>query len=151
MILIGNKMNVFKLFFILTISMLALTGCLRSQATIVKEKQANYIGQPIETLVMLFGAPSASGEINGNEFFTWTNSSNLNISVPVYNNARTSGTISGSGGSNRNFTGSTRYTTYNNTSHQLNCTLTAISKAGKIIDITAKGQNGACSKYARAL
>lgn len=129
----------------------SVSGCIKSQADIVEEKQVNYIGQPIETLVMLLGSPSASGEINGQEFYTWTNSSMLNISTPVTNTARNTGTVYGSTGGYGNYSGSTTYTTYTNNSYQLNCTFNALVKSGKITDISAKGQNGACNKFARAL
>ena len=143
-------MNISKLFGSVLI-MLSISGCIKSQTEIVEEKQASYIGKPIETLIMMLGSPSASGEINGQEFYTWTNTSMLNISTPITNTARNRGTVYGSSGGYGNYSGSTTYTTYTNNSYQLNCTFNALAKSGKIIDISAKGQNGACSKFARAL
>ena len=63
----------------------------------------------------------------------------------------TSGTFSTYGGSSGSYSGLTTYTTQRTTSVMLHCTFTAIAKRGKIVSFSAKGNNGACERYAYAL
>ena len=131
---------------------LLLSGCAIWAWDVVEEKKPLYIGEPVETVIMKFGAPSATGKVKGKDFFTWTNSSTHISSTPQYNTSFSSGTFStGYGGDTGTFSGSTGYTSYTTRSTQLNCTFTVIAKNGLITDMDVNGNNGACKAYSNRL
>jgi len=127
-----------------------LCGCIWSW-DVVDEKKVNYIGLPVENVIMKFGAPSAVGELNGQEFLTWTNSSTHVSSVPTYDTGYTSGSYNTSSGSYGTYRGSVDYRSTRTTSMQLNCTFTVMAKKGIITDMNVNGNNGACEAYSSRL
>ena len=140
-----------RVFIVIMFIPLIVSGCMAWSWDVVEEKKVSYVGQPVERVIMIFGAPSASGKLDGQEFFTWTNSKTHVSSTPVYNNAYSSGSFNTSSGGFGSYSGSTGYTSYSTRSMQLDCTFTVMAKKGVITDMNVNGNNGACMAYSNRL
>ena len=100
---------------------------------------------------MRFGPPAASGEVAGEEYYKWTNSTNFIYSTPKFDTAYSSGSYNTSSGGLGSYSGTTNYTSSRTISMQLNCTFTVRAKKLLIVDMDVNGNNGACEAYSQRL